>query len=532
MSKSNSKRLKSGSSSGWLIHPPKLIRKVLHTPGQSLNSTTIDAMESHFGHNFSRVRVHTDAEAAKSAETLNASAYTVGSDVVFARGQYSPGTIKGQSLLAHELTHVLQQRNLESIPPGQELDIASDNDPTEKEARAYAKDQSPGEGGNNIRSQLSTPTLQRVSLWENIKRFFGGGTFSEKELQDYLRYLDEYQQIENLFESDNKAREVVKRWKRGHSLYILPVRRKILLIEEMLSGFTGDDDEQAILDLLRGSTDTEFSTILGAIGLSKLNLAFHGEEQKQLDRLVAARKPKKDRKKQPEPESPEVIPGETALLLQKRFTSNSESMNRANCIVIIRELAPTIFSGDPQLAERVKKELGKLKDKELKMTEVGRVLSDLGLASNHAEIPFDNGNGIREPKTMQGSAWDTIIGMLGSVQGWHVFGMAVFSGWHSVTVLVDNRPDEPHVYWADQWRIDPGEDFYQGPGSVSGFRRYEKEGFDRFINEKTNEWWNFVHSPESKCGKLHPKNWDSKCRWNASLHIWKFRFRKPVSGSP
>jgi hypothetical protein len=475
-------------------------------------------MESRFGHDFTHVRLHSDAEAAKSAGEVNASAYTVGSDVVFAKGQYSPGTIKGQSLLAHELTHVLQQRNLESISPSQELNIASENDPSEKEARAHAEDQYPGVVANNIRSQLSTPTLQRVSLWENIKRFFGGGTFSEKELQDYLRYLDENHQIEDNFDSDNKAREVVKRWKRGDSLYILPVRRKILLIQEMLSDFTGDDDEQAILDLLRGSTDTEFSTILSAIGLSKLNSAFQGEEQRQLDRLVAARKSEKDRKKQPEPESPKVIPGETALLLQQRFTSNSESMNRANCIKIIRELAPTIFAGDPQLAERVKTELGKLKGKEFKMTEVGRVLSDLGLASNYAEIRFDNGNGLREPKTMQFSAWDTIIGMLGDVQGWHVFGMAVFDGYHSVTVLVDNRADGPRVYWADQWRIDPGEDFYQERGSVGGFRRYEKEGFDKFINEYTNERWN--------------KKFAEGKRRKASLHIWKFRFRLPVSGSP
>jgi hypothetical protein len=66
-------------------------------------------MEPRFGPDFSRVRVHTDAWAVKSARALNALAYTVGRDVVFGRGQYAPQSNQGRRLLAHELTHVLQQ---------------------------------------------------------------------------------------------------------------------------------------------------------------------------------------------------------------------------------------------------------------------------------------------------------------------------------------------------------------------------------------------------------------------------------------
>jgi hypothetical protein len=66
-------------------------------------------MEERFGHDFSRVRVHTDAEAAESAQILNARAYTVGRDVVFAAGEYAPHDDLGRRLLAHELTHVVQQ---------------------------------------------------------------------------------------------------------------------------------------------------------------------------------------------------------------------------------------------------------------------------------------------------------------------------------------------------------------------------------------------------------------------------------------
>jgi hypothetical protein len=66
-------------------------------------------MERRFGHDFSRVRVHADSQAAESARAVHAVAYTVGSDIVFGEGAYSPCSAAGQRLLAHELTHVVQQ---------------------------------------------------------------------------------------------------------------------------------------------------------------------------------------------------------------------------------------------------------------------------------------------------------------------------------------------------------------------------------------------------------------------------------------
>jgi outer membrane protein OmpA-like peptidoglycan-associated protein len=68
-------------------------------------------MESRFRHDFGSVRVHSDEKAAESARALDALGFTVGRDIVFGPGQYSPGTLTGRQLLAHELTHVVQQRN-------------------------------------------------------------------------------------------------------------------------------------------------------------------------------------------------------------------------------------------------------------------------------------------------------------------------------------------------------------------------------------------------------------------------------------
>ena len=66
-------------------------------------------MESAFGQSFEGVRVHTDDRASKSAESVGANAYTVGSDVVFKSGQYDPASSAGQRTIAHELSHVVQQ---------------------------------------------------------------------------------------------------------------------------------------------------------------------------------------------------------------------------------------------------------------------------------------------------------------------------------------------------------------------------------------------------------------------------------------
>jgi hypothetical protein len=88
---------------------PPFVRSVLASTGQPLEPATRAFMEPRFGHDFSQVRVHTDTRAAESAGAVNALAYTVGRDIVFGAGQYAPGTRDGRTLVAHELTHTIQQ---------------------------------------------------------------------------------------------------------------------------------------------------------------------------------------------------------------------------------------------------------------------------------------------------------------------------------------------------------------------------------------------------------------------------------------
>jgi hypothetical protein len=88
-----------------------IVDEVLHSPGQPLDPTVRAFMEERFGHDFGGVRVHTNARAAESAWAVNAMAYTLGQNIVFWSGQYSPQTQEGKRLLAHELAHVVQQND-------------------------------------------------------------------------------------------------------------------------------------------------------------------------------------------------------------------------------------------------------------------------------------------------------------------------------------------------------------------------------------------------------------------------------------
>ena len=115
---------------------PPIVNEVLHSPGQPLDTATRAFMEPRFGYDFSRVRVHADAKAAESARAVDAQAYAVGRDVVFGAGQYAPGTYTGKGLLAHELTHVVQQRGLDIWD--ESLTIGNANNAHEQEASQAA----------------------------------------------------------------------------------------------------------------------------------------------------------------------------------------------------------------------------------------------------------------------------------------------------------------------------------------------------------------------------------------------------------
>jgi hypothetical protein len=108
-------RITAGSESGE-IQTPSLVNEVLSSGGKPLDQVTRNFFEPRFGYDFSNVKIHTGGKAADSSEMINANAYTFGNNIVFNENRFAPQTDSGKKLLAHELTHIVQQGNAKVRP--------------------------------------------------------------------------------------------------------------------------------------------------------------------------------------------------------------------------------------------------------------------------------------------------------------------------------------------------------------------------------------------------------------------------------
>jgi hypothetical protein len=120
---------------------PSPVHGVIKSGGEPLAPDVRADMESRLGHDFGDVRLHTDSAANESAKSVNAHAYTVGSNVVFQRDKYDPSSSAGKTMLAHELTHVVQQRQgaVDGTPAPGGIKVSDPSDRFEREAAANAE---------------------------------------------------------------------------------------------------------------------------------------------------------------------------------------------------------------------------------------------------------------------------------------------------------------------------------------------------------------------------------------------------------
>ena len=229
------------------------ISSVLNSPGKPLEPGTRDYMESRFNRDFSHIRIHTNASASASAHAIGSAAYTSRNHVVFAGGQYQPETQRGRHLLAHELSHTVQQQP----------------------------------------SSASDRMIQNRGFFENVGIFLGfiEGDFTEDELVTYLEKVTKAKSIEDKYDSDNKARAIVRRWRKAEPKFLLTPEQKELLINEMLKGPTLEKDETAILDLLEFSDNIDLQRMFtsGNLKFTKLEKDLNGAAAKRFATFVAAR---------------------------------------------------------------------------------------------------------------------------------------------------------------------------------------------------------------------------------------------------
>jgi hypothetical protein len=123
---------------GGVVHPDvEAAIRASRGRGQALDSGVRSTLEQHLGAPLDDVRIHTGEHAAALTRAVSAKAFTVGSDIYFAPNQYHPNASEPSELVAHEVTHVIQQRGVVQSGP---LTVTQPDDPTEVEAEAVARD--------------------------------------------------------------------------------------------------------------------------------------------------------------------------------------------------------------------------------------------------------------------------------------------------------------------------------------------------------------------------------------------------------
>lgn len=162
------------SLNGMASLPPAVI-DAFGSPSRAIDEPARSSFGTRFGHDFSRVRVHTDQLAANSAETIGAHAYTVGENIFFGASRYAPHTATGNQLLAHELAHVAQQQSsgvttLQKFP-GPHLD------PFEAEANLMsAPDLGAGQMNSALHSVAGVPEAKPAPESPANPRAYSGPT--------------------------------------------------------------------------------------------------------------------------------------------------------------------------------------------------------------------------------------------------------------------------------------------------------------------------------------------------------------------
>jgi hypothetical protein len=132
--------------------------------GQPLDDGTRSFMESRFGEDFGEVKVHTDSAAAEASQQIQAQAFTTGRNIYFGQGRFQPQVTEGKKLLAHELTHVVQQNNVSSTPIMAKPILGSSGDVFEKEADAVANQLISGNSvGSDATGSVTTDTQSLIS---------------------------------------------------------------------------------------------------------------------------------------------------------------------------------------------------------------------------------------------------------------------------------------------------------------------------------------------------------------------------------
>jgi len=151
---------------------PDPVRRVLSTPGQSLDAAVQSDLAERLGDRFDDVTIHTGPEAAKACESIDARAFTVGSHVVFNHGEFDPDSATGKYLLAHELVHTRQQTDgrVTRLPADKQLEVRDSSSAYEREADELANEALRSDAGvGSLTPSQAALSVQRMHKHELLE---------------------------------------------------------------------------------------------------------------------------------------------------------------------------------------------------------------------------------------------------------------------------------------------------------------------------------------------------------------------------
>lgn len=249
------KRQSTAGAHGWDRPVPASVHAVVDASGEALEPALRSEFESGFGHDFSGVRVHHDGPAAESANAVDALAYTMGRDIVFARDQFRPGHSEGRTLLAHELAHVASH------------DAGSTSCPLQRQPRPRpAAVDADAQAIIDIAANSSTAIAERAVqvVRAIIARYFPGDADKVSD----VRYNAGLSGLEVEYHGTGAATTgaigvgdsfVNQTTQAGFARRVLQVRHEIEHIEQVRSGMAGGDysDEREFIAFYHEALATE-----------------------------------------------------------------------------------------------------------------------------------------------------------------------------------------------------------------------------------------------------------------------------------
>jgi hypothetical protein len=376
-------------------------------------------MEASLGIEPGSVRLHTDTRAENAAQALNARAFTVGSDVVFGSNEYSPTTREGQSLLAHELTHVAQQ-------------------------------QQGTQTGSTLMRKVKVPSAEEL----------------ESEIATLRLRLAELIQQETTEGKSIAERATVEHrlsWLEGIAAEKDPNKQKIIYLRERIRQLRDDikaappssakeaiavdihEHERELTEALEAnvaSIEGQLADLYNTVDLTPAistqiqslenELRENDAELKILRRIFAPAK------------------AETVSQTYKKEVRPEMS---GHCMGAVYKGMEAIYS--PKVSDDIQAQVRKDSREILKKTKkdtnnVDRIMETLrehSLAGEKVPIKYSLTKKVWDPTVEK-----TVLDMVSpDYPGWYFFGLSVSGGWHSVILAVDNSEGSPKIYWMDQY---------------------------------------------------------------------------------